>query len=74
MWGNEPSIPAEKAVWLASSATDGKTGLVVSVFGRVQMIKGLINEGIGRLMKRDLEEIDIEITPIKPEKPFNGKK
>ena len=72
MWGNEPSIPAEKAVWLASSATDGKTGLVVSVFGRFQMIKGLMNEGIGRLIKRDLEEVEIEITPIKAEIPFNG--
>jgi NAD(P)-dependent dehydrogenase (short-subunit alcohol dehydrogenase family) len=29
--GRQPEIPAGKAVWLASSATDGKTGLLVSV-------------------------------------------
>jgi NAD(P)-dependent dehydrogenase (short-subunit alcohol dehydrogenase family) len=74
MWGNEPNVPAEKAVWLASSATDGKTGLVVSVFSRGQMIKGLVNEGLGRLMKRDLDEVDIEITPVEPAVSFNGKK
>jgi len=74
MWGNAPDIPAEKAVWLASSATDGKTGLVVSVFSRVQMVKGLVSEGLGHLMRRDLEEIDIEITPVEPAILFNGKK
>ena len=30
--GKPPEAPARKAVWLASSATDGRTGLEVSVF------------------------------------------
>jgi NAD(P)-dependent dehydrogenase (short-subunit alcohol dehydrogenase family) len=74
MWGNEPETPAEKAVWLASPATDGKTGLVVSVFSRFQMIKGLVSEGLDRLMRRDLDEINIKITPVEPAIPLRGKK
>ena len=27
MWGKPPEVAAEKAVWLASSATDGRSGL-----------------------------------------------
>ena len=30
-WANPPSVPAAKAVWLASAATNGKTGLEVHV-------------------------------------------
>lgn len=67
MWGNEAIIPAEKAVWLASHATDGKTGLEISVLGKVQLIKGIMREGFGRLFNQELEEIDIEVIPIKPE-------
>jgi len=31
LWGNEADVPAQKALWLASSATDDRTGLMVSV-------------------------------------------
>jgi NAD(P)-dependent dehydrogenase (short-subunit alcohol dehydrogenase family) len=34
LWANEPEVPAEKALWLASSATDGKTGLAATVLTR----------------------------------------
>ena len=27
LWANPPEVPAQKAVWIASAATDGKTGL-----------------------------------------------
>ena len=67
MWGNQPSVPAEKAVWLASPSTDGKTGLVVSVLGRYKMIEGLVREGSGRILHKELEEMDIKIIPIEPE-------
>ncbi len=33
-----PDVPAQRAVWLASAATDGKTGLVVREFGRRKML------------------------------------
>ncbi len=45
MWANPPEVPAERALWLASSATDGKTGLEVKVLGRATVFKG-----IGRLI------------------------
>jgi len=37
LWGNLPEKPAEKVVWMASSATDGRNGLVVNylTFGRM---------------------------------------
>lgn len=45
MWANPPDVPAERALWLASSATDGKTGLEVKVLDRPTVFKG-----IGRLI------------------------
>ncbi|MEO8394559.1 MAG: SDR family oxidoreductase [Chloroflexota bacterium] len=45
MWANPPEVPAERALWLASSATDGKTGLEVKVLDRPTVFKG-----IGRLI------------------------
>ena len=44
MWGNPPEVPAEKAVWLASAATDGKTGLEVNVLSPQVMVRGLLRE------------------------------
>jgi NAD(P)-dependent dehydrogenase (short-subunit alcohol dehydrogenase family) len=67
MWGNEPGVPAKKVVWLASQATDGKTGMVVSVFNRRRMVFGLLREVWGRILRHDTEQIEIEITPIEPE-------
>ena len=45
MWANAPEVPAERVLWLASSSTDGKTGLEVNVLDRVTILKG-----IGRLI------------------------
>ena len=67
MWGNTPQVPAQKAVWLASSATDGRTGLVVSVLDSHMMIRGLLREGIERLLQRNQEEFNMEIIPIHSE-------
>lgn len=33
LWGNPPEVPARKLVWLASAATDGRTGLNVQQLG-----------------------------------------
>ncbi len=51
IWANPPSVPAEKAVWLASASTDGKTGLRVHVLTPGKQIAGLLRE-LRRLVQR----------------------
>lgn len=49
MFGNPPEVVARRAVWLASPATDGRTGLEVRVLTRTRMLGGLLREGIRRI-------------------------
>jgi NAD(P)-dependent dehydrogenase (short-subunit alcohol dehydrogenase family) len=44
MWAKPPEMPARKAAWLASSATDGQTGKLVSVMSTRLMLGGAIRE------------------------------
>jgi len=44
MWSNPPDVPAEKIAWLASAATDGKTGLYVSLVRPGHILQGLFKE------------------------------
>jgi glucose 1-dehydrogenase len=43
-WGRPAEIPARKALWLASSATDGKTGLVVKLMNPGFLLFGVARE------------------------------
>ena len=43
-WGQPPQIPAQKVVWMASSATDGKTGFVFKVLGPGFLLWGVVRE------------------------------
>lgn len=65
MWANPPDVPAERALWLASPATDGKSGLEVQVLGKPQMLAGAVREGMRRLFRRSAEAIDIRANSIK---------
>jgi hypothetical protein len=47
LWGNPPSVPAQKALWLASSATDGKTGIYINVLNPKRIAQGIFKE-LGR--------------------------
>jgi len=40
LWGNLPEKPAQKAVWMASPATDGRNGLVVNYLSFGRMMAG----------------------------------
>ena len=64
MWGNVPDVPARKAVWLASSATDGKTGLEVSVLTPGLLVGGALRELGRRMMRRSKRVLDIKVTEI----------
>jgi hypothetical protein len=52
MWGNSPEVPAAKAVWLASAATDGKTGLEINVLSPQVFVSGLLRELKLRVMRQ----------------------
>lgn len=66
MWAKPPEIPAQKAVWIASAATDGKTGLLVSLFSPWSMLQGALKEGLRSLFKQPAPEMKIKIQKIKP--------
>ena len=50
--GTEPDLPARKALWLASSATDGRTGLDVAALSRVGLLLHAVREGLDWLRGR----------------------
>jgi glucose 1-dehydrogenase len=70
LWANPPEVPAEKALWLASPETDGKTGLQVEVLGRPQIFGGLLREGLRRLTGRSGPPVKLDITTVPSE--FQG--
>jgi len=61
-----PSIPAEKVVWLASSATDGRTGLVVRESSFFRIMGGFLRVGINRLVGRKGRPVKVEVTCVPP--------
>jgi glucose 1-dehydrogenase len=66
MWAKEPEVPAEKAVWLASAATDGRTGLRPTILTTGLLIGGALREGLRRLFRRPGPDIDVHITAVPP--------
>lgn len=70
LWGNPPEIPAQRALWLASSATDGKTGLVTSVLGRRQIIGGLLRDLGRRIQRQAGPDTTLDVTSVTPAMPL----
>lgn len=66
LWANPPQVPARKAVWLASSATDGKTGLVVSILTPQSMLAGLFRDVVRRLFHRPAPDTSLDIHTVAP--------
>ncbi len=69
MWGNPAEVPARKAVWLASSETDGKTGLEVNILNSGLFISGALREGWRRLTHQPPSLEDIKVSSIPPAFP-----
>jgi NAD(P)-dependent dehydrogenase (short-subunit alcohol dehydrogenase family) len=63
MWANPPQVPAKKALWLASPATDGKTGLEVRATGITHFVLGALKEGWRRVSGRH-EPVQLTITTL----------
>ncbi len=64
LWANPPEVPAAKALWLASSATDGKTGLAISVLTRRLVIAGALRYLFDRITRRPLRDATLDITTV----------
>ena len=65
MWAQEAEIPARRAVWLASSATDGQTGRIVRAAGMGWMVRGALREGWQRISRREQQQfgVTVEVRP-----------
>jgi glucose 1-dehydrogenase len=66
MWAYPSERITEKAVWLASPETDGKTGLEIYRFSTLQMISGALREGFIKLLGRKRDPVKLEIVSIPP--------
>lgn len=72
LWGNQPDLPARKALWLASDATDGKNGLAVRVLTPGAALLGLLREGGRRLTRRPAPDTAITIRPVAANPEFRA--
>jgi hypothetical protein len=59
-------VPAEKAVWLASAATDGRTGLEVTQSGIGHYALGAVREGLRLALRRPEPEMSFDVTSVAP--------
>jgi NAD(P)-dependent dehydrogenase (short-subunit alcohol dehydrogenase family) len=62
-----PEAVTEKAVWLASSATDGKTGLEIFTASSGRMMFGALRESLRSLFKQPATPIELNMKIIPPQ-------
>jgi len=62
--GKKPEVAARKALWLASSATDGKTGLDVRVGSSLSFLLGFLREGLRSLLRLPTRPIAMNVKVI----------
>jgi glucose 1-dehydrogenase len=62
--GKKPEVAARKALWLASSATDGRTGLDVSVGSTFSFLLGFMREGLRSLFHLPTRPIEMNVKVI----------
>jgi NAD(P)-dependent dehydrogenase (short-subunit alcohol dehydrogenase family) len=66
MWANPPSVPAERAVWLASSATDGRSALEVKELDLLHLLSGVVRLSLRRLMGFTESTYQMQVHSVKP--------
>ena len=68
MWARPPHVPARKLVWLASPATDGRTGLHIRATGPVHLLVGLLGETWRRLGRSSGAPAPLEMVSLSPQR------
>lgn len=66
LWGNDADVPAQKALWLASAATNGKSGLMVTVLTAGFMLSRIFTTGLRLLVRAPLDLMDLTISSVEP--------
>ncbi len=66
MWAEPPEVPAQRMVWLASAATDGRSELVVHQMTRRSMLSGAVRFLANRLLGKQTSPISISLTSVPP--------
>jgi NAD(P)-dependent dehydrogenase (short-subunit alcohol dehydrogenase family) len=62
--GRKPEVAARKALWLASSATDGKTGLEARVGSSISFMFGFMREGLRALLHLPVHPVEMNVKVI----------
>lgn len=72
LFAKPPEVPAKRVVWLASSATDNRTGLRINMISTSNMLRDILHAGLGRIRGRKAPPLDVKISIIEPaiEQPF----
>jgi glucose 1-dehydrogenase len=70
MWANPAEVPADRAVWLASSATDGRTGLEIKELDLLHILSGILRQGFQRLSGRRKSDYLLQVRSIEPSIPL----
>jgi len=71
MWAKPPEIPAEKVAWLASPASDGQTGKLISLSSFASILLGAAREGLRALLHKPGLAIKVKMHSVPPYKPGN---
>jgi glucose 1-dehydrogenase len=59
--GRKPEVAARKALWLASAATDGRTGLVVRTGSMFGFLAGFLRQGLRQLFHLPVRPVALQI-------------
>jgi NAD(P)-dependent dehydrogenase (short-subunit alcohol dehydrogenase family) len=66
LWGNDADVPAQKALWLASPASDGKNGRMVSVLTPGFMLQRMFSFALRWIIRRPVALMDLNISSVQP--------
>lgn len=62
--GKKPEVAARKALWLASSATDGRTGIDAHVGSSLGFMAGFLREGLRNLLHLPARPVEMNVQVI----------
>jgi glucose 1-dehydrogenase len=62
--GKKPELAARKALWLASAATDGKTGLEIRVGSTLSVLVGFLRQGLRLLLHLPVRPVEMNVQVI----------